>query len=1370
MKTDTPKLRPPFIFPGWLLRFSILSLLVILSGCKNKSGITELGERPVVTSTNPANNASEVDISTPISARFNQDMNPSSFTDKTFILRQDTIPVTGTINYSDSIATFKPSDKLTFGKTYTAKISKEAENLAGVTLDEDLAWSFTTAGEPKPPAVISTSPDNNATNVPVGSSISATFSKPMNPSTINDTTFSVSLMGSTINGNISYSGTKATFTPSSNLNFNSTYSVTITPGVEDQDGNNIANKVTWSFSTPADNTPPQISSTNPADRQKNLPVNTSITVTFSEKMDANSINNNTFILRKGSTGVSGTITYSGNTASFVPSADLDFNSEYSAIITNGVQDLAGNQLENNYSWSFTTGKEPDDTAPRLTSTDPADNETNVAVNTNISATFSESMDPSTINATTFQVTLNGSVVSGTVNYSGTTATFTPASDLEFNSTYAVTVTTGVQDLAGNNMASNVSWSFTTASPPDNTPPQISSTNPADNQKDLPVNTSITVMFSEKMDPSSINNNTFILRKGSTGVSGTITYSGNTASFVPSADLDFSTKYSAIITNGVQDLAGNKLENNYSWSFTTGKEPDNIAPRLTSTDPADNETNVAVNTNISATFSEPMDPSTINSNTFRVSQNGSAVNGSLSYSGSTAIFSPDSDFDFNSTYAVTVTTGVQDLAGNNMASSVSWSFTTASPPDNTPPQISSTNPADNQKDLPINTSITVTFSEDMDPSSINNNTFILRQGSTGISGTISYSSKTASFTPSGDLAFGTTYTAIITSGVKDLAGNSLQNNYSWSFTTGKEPDNTAPQLTSTDPADNETDVAVNANITATFSEPMDPSTVNTTNFIVTKNGTPIPGNVSYFGTTAIFNPTNNLTYGSLYNATITSNMTDVAGNKLEKNTSWTFTTIAETTPPVVTSTSPADNAQDVPINSSISVTFSEPMDPSTIDATTFQVTLDGTSINGSISYSGTTAIFTPVNDLEFGSTYAATVTTGVQDLAGNNMTSNVSWNFTTTQETTPPTVTSTSPVNNAQDVTVGTNISATFSEPMDPSTIDATTFQVTLNGSAVSGTVNYSGTTATFTPASDLEFNSTYAATVTTGVQDLAGNNMTSNVSWNFTTTQETTPPTVTSTSPVNNAQDVAVGTNISATFSEPMDPSTIDATTFQVTLNGSAVSGTVNYSGTTATFTPASDLEFNSTYAVTVTTGVQDLAGNNMTSNVSWNFTTAQETTPPEVISQNPADGATDVPVDIPSIEVTFSEPMNSSTITNTTFSITLNGSSVKGKISYSGEIASFNPDKNLEFGSTYTVTVTTGVQDLAGNNMTSNVSWNFTTAQETTPPTVTSTSPVNNAQDVTVGTNISATFSEPMDPSTIDATTFQVTLNGSAVSGTVNY
>ena len=101
----------------------------------------------------------------------------------------------------------------------------------------------------------------------------------------------------------------------------------------------------------------------------------------------------------------------------------------------------------------------------MTSTNPADNATNVPVNSLISATFSEAMDATTINATTF--TLSGGIT-GTVAYDpGTkTATFTPSQNLAIATTYTATITNEVKGLAGNPMESDYTWSFTTAGLPD----------------------------------------------------------------------------------------------------------------------------------------------------------------------------------------------------------------------------------------------------------------------------------------------------------------------------------------------------------------------------------------------------------------------------------------------------------------------------------------------------------------------------------------------------------------------------------------------------------------------------------------------------------------------------------------------------------------------------------------------------------------------------------------------------------------------------------------------------------------------------------------------------------------------------------------
>jgi hypothetical protein len=109
-------------------------------------------------------------------------------------------------------------------------------------------------------------------------------------------------------------------------------------------------------------------------------------------------------------------------------------------------------------------KKDDDTGvpPMVTSTDPINNVTGVARNKVVALTFSEAMDPLTINTSTFTLKQGTTAVSGTVAYSGTTATFTPSNVLASSITYTATITTGAKDLAGNALAANTVWSFTTA--------------------------------------------------------------------------------------------------------------------------------------------------------------------------------------------------------------------------------------------------------------------------------------------------------------------------------------------------------------------------------------------------------------------------------------------------------------------------------------------------------------------------------------------------------------------------------------------------------------------------------------------------------------------------------------------------------------------------------------------------------------------------------------------------------------------------------------------------------------------------------------------------------------------------------------------
>jgi hypothetical protein len=110
--------------------------------------------------------------------------------------------------------------------------------------------------------------------------------------------------------------------------------------------------------------------------------------------------------------------------------------------------------------------------------------------------------------------------------------------------------------------------------PDTTAPAVVSTFPAPALMGTATNGAITATFNEAMDPLSINGETFTLSQGSIKIPGVVTYFNNKAQLLPSSDLALSTTYTATLTTALTDLAGNKLEANHSWSFTT----DAISPK------------------------------------------------------------------------------------------------------------------------------------------------------------------------------------------------------------------------------------------------------------------------------------------------------------------------------------------------------------------------------------------------------------------------------------------------------------------------------------------------------------------------------------------------------------------------------------------------------------------------------------------------------------------------------------------------------------------------------------------------------------------------------------------------------------------------
>ncbi len=330
-------------------------------------------------------------------------------------------------------------------------------------------------------------------------------------------------------------------------------------------------------------------------------------------------------------------------------------------------------------------------------------------NSAITAAFTQSMDPATINGTSFRVTgPGGAAVPGGVAYADGIAIFTPAATLAATTTYTATLTIAATNGVGAPLEgdqalppdpSDYVWSFTTGAGPDLTRPRVTLTVPATTlpgpTTGVAVNAAVTATFTTDMDPATITAASFTLTTPLPGVSpgGTVAYSGSgrTAIFKPSAALADNTTYTATLTTAATDLSGNQLAgnaaplpaaSNYVWTFTTGSSTA-TAPAITRTFPGNLANGVALNSSVDATFSTAMDPSTLSTATFKVQTTGlpqgQPIPGQVTFNPAAmvATFTPFANLTASTSYTVTIT-GAADLAGDALAAGPvanPWTFTT-----------------------------------------------------------------------------------------------------------------------------------------------------------------------------------------------------------------------------------------------------------------------------------------------------------------------------------------------------------------------------------------------------------------------------------------------------------------------------------------------------------------------------------------------------------------------------------------------------------------------------------------------------------------------------------------------------------------------
>ncbi|MGI5838864.1 MAG: Ig-like domain-containing protein [bacterium] len=650
-----------------------------------------------------------------------------------------------------------------------------------------------------------------------------------------------------------------------------------------------------------DSTAPQLvgKDCDPAGSEYNVSINRNIEVAFSEDILPGSVNSSSIYLTKdgSSTKISAALSVAGgDTVILDPASDLAYSTTYKVwVAAGGIKDLAGNAAAA-ASYTFTTQGNPS-TAAAVVSRNPGSGAKNVDVDSDIEMIFDKELDLAASDFTTAGVALKKgtAVVAASVvpvNVNGRCEiTLTPLAALDASSTYTVSIGSNrLKDVNGRSVGAT-SWSFTTEA---GSLPVIVDREPDAKDSGVLFDQPIIIDFNKPLNTSTVTSSTVYLRKSgsSTKISATLSFSNSnkTVILTPKAELQSSTTYYVYITNNVKDTSGNRVTAE-NWYFTTS--PDYV--RVQDKYPAEDATNVPVDTRITFKFSDDMDEDTIDSGSVFLRRDGysSKISATVEYNESTRVvtLTPKSNLRYNESYTVYVTDEVEDEHGDEIEA-VEWSFTTM---DDDYPHIIKRTPAPGSSGFPVDGTIEMTFSTAMKSSTINTTNICLRKAgsSTKISATVDYDSgdRMATLKPKSALAYDTEYTVYVTTGVQDKYGTAVYAS-NWTFRTAPEK----AKISSLSPADGATKVPVEKEITFKFSRAMKSSTIDDDNIYLKEAGSSakVAADVDYSSSTrtVTVDPDNNLKYGTKYYLYITDDVEDADGYAVEAAT-YSFTTAAET---------------------------------------------------------------------------------------------------------------------------------------------------------------------------------------------------------------------------------------------------------------------------------------------------------------------------------------------------------------------------------------------------------------------------------------------------------------------------------------------
>lgn len=1019
--------------------------------------ITE--QPPQISDTQPANGDNFVASSTEIMVIFDKKMNLEATQNAFRLTSRAGTQITGSFGWQeDRVMTFSPDQPLLPSTEYVFRFVDGAIGQNELALISDGEFSFTTASN-DPAELVNFSPADGS-EVDFNTPIVLEFSQAIDPEQI-FFTITPSLPGD-FTANWNEAGNEVSIIYGSGFASNQGYQVNVLETTKDIFGVAIKQAYTFSFNSKS-YVANRLIEISPASGSSAIAPDSSFVFTFDQAMDKAAV---IAALSFSPTLSDAVYTWSADSTQLTITHATRLQTGTDYLVT--LLKTDANQLITSYPISYQVVE-----SLQVTNTSPANDSSGQQTTTAIEITFNNPVKTDTLGVTFDPAPVNGFTQSWSDN--NTTLLLTPtAPGLQESMTYQITILAATTDIYQNSLAQDQILNFSTGA---FTPPIINSTIPTNDDIDVAVNSQIEIHFSKSMDRTQTQSALTIVP----ATTPSFTWQNNDSSMLIgfAEPLAAGTIYQINLSTNTADKTGLKLEQAYSFSFTTAAPATPDPTSLESYEPADSSTPVDTFAPVVLRFSQPINQSTL---AFEISP---TVTGDYTTTwndaGTEASINFNSGYGSGISYTFSLLDTTQDIYGQSLSDSTPISFTSVT-----------------YAAARLLTVVPASGTSDLDPDSVFDLTFDRAMNTANVESAISISPITAAnyqwfdgdtrlrITPAARLALATSYQLSLPNTAKAADNSELLTSYQISW-------KTAPQfqVSETIPINNTAGLPLRPSIEIRFNNSVDVSTL-------ALSWLPAPAGYtttwSENNTLLTLLPDADLLESENYRIVVGQNTKDIYGTTLASDYPLNFTTGA-VTPPTVSSTQPAAGLFDVAVDEQIRIVFSKTMNK-TLTQQAISIAPETTPAY-SWENGDTTLLIDVGGNLGYDASYQITIGTGATDKYGLSLAQAYLLSFKTVAR---PAVVTTKcyPTANATGISPQAVIKIEFSKEMNKDSAQAA-FSLKQNNSAVAGSFSWSGNIMSFTPSTDLAYAQTCETNIAAGALDTLGNSLAAAVTWSFTT-------------------------------------------------------------------------------------------------------------------------------------------------------------------------------------------------------------------------------------------------------------------------------